>query len=103
MIPHERSLVKRLEGKAFVLLGVNSDADPAELTAQLREHRVTWRSFQNKQGSNKNIHSDWIITSWPTLFLIDHRGMIRKKWESSPDPKELDKEIDKLIAAVDKE
>ena len=25
MYPHERSLVKKMEGKPFVLLGVNSD------------------------------------------------------------------------------
>jgi hypothetical protein len=103
MIPHERSLVKRLEGKPFVLLGVNSDPDPAELKSQRREYGVTWRSFKNKQGPDKNIHSDWIITSWPTLFLIDHRGVIRKKWEGSPDPKELDQELDDLVSAAEKQ
>jgi peroxiredoxin len=103
MIPHERSLVKRLEGKAFVLLGVNSDPDPEQLTSQLREHRVTWRSFKNKRVSDKNIDVDWLITSWPTLFLIDHHGIIRKKWEGSPDPKELDQAIDKLVSVAEKE
>jgi len=103
MIPHERSLVKRLEGKAFVLLGVNADPDAAELKSQLREYRVTWRSFKSKQGSDKNIAHEWVITSWPTLFLIDHNGIIRKKWEGSPDPKDLDQEIDKLVSVVEKE
>jgi hypothetical protein len=27
MYPHERSLVKKMEGKPFALIGVNSDAD----------------------------------------------------------------------------
>src|SRR5438445_6708364 len=103
MIPHERSLVKRLEDKAFVLLGVNSDPDPSELKTQLRESRVTWRSFKSTQGSDKNIASDWLITAWPTLFLIDHRGIIREKWEGSPDPKELDQAIAKLVSMVEKE
>ena len=31
MYPHERSLVKRLKDKPFVLVGVNSDADGDEL------------------------------------------------------------------------
>jgi hypothetical protein len=39
MIPHERSLVKRLEGKTFVLLGVNGDPDPAELKSLGRKFR----------------------------------------------------------------
>ena len=45
MIPHERSLVKRLEGKSFVLPGVNSDSDPQQLQKDLKENQVTWRSF----------------------------------------------------------
>ena len=31
MYPHERSLVKRLEGKPFALIGVNSDTDRKQL------------------------------------------------------------------------
>ena len=31
MYPHERSLVKKMEGKPFVLLGVNSDADREQI------------------------------------------------------------------------
>ena len=30
MIPDERSLVKKLKTKPFVLLGINSDKDPAD-------------------------------------------------------------------------
>jgi hypothetical protein len=97
MIPHERSLVKRLEGKPFVILGVNGDGDLADLQKRLKESQVTWRSFKHKQG-NKNIAADWIVTAWPTLVLIDHRGTIRKRWEGSPGAEELDAAIDKLVA-----
>ena len=45
MYPHERSLVKRLEGKPFALIGVNSDADREELKQVLQQERITWRSF----------------------------------------------------------
>ena len=31
MYPHERSLVKEMENKPFVLLGVNSDTDRAKI------------------------------------------------------------------------
>src|SRR6267154_1180305 len=98
MIPHERSLVNRLEGKPFVLIGVNSDPDPAEIPRQIRESQVSWRSFKNRQGEDKNLAADWLITSWPTLILIDHRGVIRQRWEGAPDPKVLDREINKLLS-----
>ncbi len=45
MFPHERSLVKRLEGKPFALLGVNSDADREKLKETMKQQNITWRSW----------------------------------------------------------
>ena len=47
MYPHERSLVKRLEGKPFALIGVNSDQDKEQLKKAMEENKITWRSFWN--------------------------------------------------------
>ena len=47
MYPHERSLVKRLAGKPFALVGVNSDTDRDKLKETLKEEQITWRSFWN--------------------------------------------------------
>ncbi len=41
MYPHERSLVKRLEDKPFVLIGVNSDSDRAELKEVIVKKKIT--------------------------------------------------------------
>jgi hypothetical protein len=41
MYPHERSLVKKLEGKPFVLLGVNSDGDKDKLRKRMKEEQIT--------------------------------------------------------------
>ena len=102
MIPHERSLVKRLEGKPFVLIGVNSDQDPAQLKKDLKENQVTWRSFQNQRKGTKAIADEWNVQGWPTLYLIDHKGVIRKKWLGSPGNEVLDKEVEKLVDTATK-
>jgi hypothetical protein len=102
MYPHERSLVKRLEGKPFVLIGVNSDKDRAELKKVLDKEKITWRSFWNGGGRQGRISSRWDIEGWPTLFLIDTKGVIRHKHVGSPGEKELDEELDELIAEVEK-
>jgi hypothetical protein len=101
MIPHERSLVNRLNGKPFVLIGVNSDTDAKQLKKDLEENKVTWRSFQNQQAG-KAIAQDWNVQGWPTLYLIDHKGTIKKKWLGSPRTEVLDKEVDKLVEAAAK-
>jgi hypothetical protein len=100
MIPHERSLVKRLEGKSFVLLGINSDRDHNQLQKDLKENQVTWRSFRDVRKETKSISEEWGVRGWPTLYLIDHNGIIKKKWLGSPRADLLDKEVEKLVQAA---
>ena len=47
MYPHERSLVKSLAGKPFVILGVNSDTDRDAIKETVKKEEITWRSFWN--------------------------------------------------------
>ena len=101
MYPHERSLVKKLEGKPFALVGVNSDQDKAELKKAMEKENITWRSFWNGGSTQGPISTRWAVQGWPTLYLIDHKGVIRNKWEGSPGDKVLDAEIDKLIKEVE--
>ena len=98
MYPHERSLVKRLADKPFTILGVNSDRDLKELKKTLEEEQITWRSFWNgPMGTGGPISSEWNVHGWPTLFVIDHKGVIRHKWLGSPGDKVMDAAIEKLI------
>ena len=97
MYPHERSLVKKLEGKPFALVGVNSDPDKAELKKAMTKENITWRSFWNGGSTQGPISTRWSVEGWPTLYLIDHKGIIRKKWVGSPGEEVMNKEIDKLV------
>ncbi len=77
MIPHERSLVKKLENEPFALIGVNSDSREA-YDAEVEEMGVTWRSFM--QGSTSGpIPTKWNVQGWPTIYVLDHNGVIRYK------------------------
>jgi len=104
MYPHERSLVKKLADKPFVLLGVNSDQDLTELKKVLEEEQITWRSFWNgKEGTGGPISTDWNVHGWPTLYIIDHKGVIRHKHVGNPGNDKLDAAIDKLVEAAEKD
>src|SRR5262249_23052408 len=94
LVPHERSLVERLKDKPFALVGVNADDDPAELGKALVKTPVTWKSFKNKRAGKKTITEEWKILGFPTLYLIDHKGVIRKRWIGAPPAVDLDREID---------
>jgi len=98
MYPHERSLVKRLAGKPFVIVGVNSDKDREKLKETREKEKITWRSFWNgEMGTGGPISTEWNVHGWPTLYVIDADGVIRHKHLGSPGDKVLDDEIDELV------
>ncbi len=96
MYPHERSLVKRLSDKPFALIGVNSDTDKEELKKRMEKEKITWRSFWNgEKGTAGPISHSWNVHSWPTVYVLDQKGVIRFK-DIRGD--ELDKAVDQLLA-----
>ena len=76
MYPHERSLVKRLENKSFALLGVNSDPHD-KVKAALKRENITWRSFWDGGNTSGPIATQWKVSSWPTIYILDDKGVIR--------------------------
>jgi len=79
MFPHERSLVKRLEGKPFALIGINSDPKRDELKKVMEKEQITWRSFFDGGSTQGPIASKWNVMGWPTIYVIDSKGLIRYK------------------------
>ena len=101
MYPHERSLVKRLADKPFALIGVNSDKDKDQLRKRMTEEQITWRSFWNgPKGTAGPISTAWNVRGWPTIYVLDHKGVIRYK---GPREKKLDEAVDTLLADLQKE
>jgi hypothetical protein len=80
MYPHERSLVEQWQDEPFAIVGVNSDEDLGKLRPRLAEERITWRSFWNgPAGTDGPIAKAWHVRGWPTVYVIDHEGVIRHK------------------------
>ena len=94
MFPHERSLVKRLEGKPFALIGVNSDKDREDCKSKSEAEGITWRSFWNGGSTSGPISSQYDVHSWPTIYVIDAEGTIRFKNVRGP---AADKAINTLL------
>src|SRR5690606_30692612 len=100
MYPDERSLVEEMKDKPFAILGVNSDRDLDKLKPRLIEEKITWRSFWNgPQGTGGPISKAWHVSGWPTVYVIDHEGVIRHKSHNSP---ELHKVLRRCIEAAEK-
>ena len=96
MYPHERSLVKKLSGKPFVLLGVNSDTSREELKKVVAKEDIVWRSWWDADIDGP-IHTKWQVKLRPAIHLIDTEGVIRYK---EIDIEEVDQAIEKLLKEV---
>src|ERR1043166_977838 len=101
MFPHERSLVERLKDKPFALIGIDSDENLAQLRPHLEEEKITWRSFWcGKKGTFGAIPGKWNVHGWPTLYVIDAKGVIRFKSVGAKE-KEMDAVIEGLLADME--
>jgi peroxiredoxin len=99
MYPHERSLVKKLEDKPFVLLGINSDPKD-HLQAAIKKENITWRSWWDGGDTHGPIATAWNVSAWPTMFLVDAKGVVRHAFIGNGATGELDKAIDELVAEI---
>ena len=98
MYPHERSLVQRLADRPFALIGVNSDKDLDELKKRMAEENITWRSFWNgPEGTGGPISARWNVRGWPTIYILDHKGVIRFKGARG---EAMDKAVDQLLVEM---
>lgn len=76
MLPHEKSLVKRLESEPFALLGINSDGPADELRPRLEAEGISWRQAVDETTSGP-LATAWNVQGWPTIYIIDAEGRIR--------------------------
>ena len=99
MYPHERSLVQRLADKPFAILGINSDADKQALQKVFAKEKITWRSWWDGGSTEGPIASRWNVSGWPTIYVVDAKGIIRYRDLRG---KELDKAVDTLLKETGK-
>ena len=94
MFAHERSLVRKYEGRPFVLLGVNEDSSLKQLRDAEKKHDLNWRSWWDTDGL---IASHWKLEGLPSLYLIDAKGVIRWKSSFPLDLEDMEKQIELLL------
>ena len=63
------------------------------------KEKLNWRSFADTaDGEGLGIISSaWNLQGTPTLFVLDHKGVIRYRWLGSPGEKAIDEALNKLV------
>jgi peroxiredoxin len=98
-VPHEKELVEHFKNRPFVLIGVNGDQKKEDAPKAIQKHHIPWRSFWNgEEGPGGPIALAWNVRGWPTVYVIDHTGVIRHKYLHG---KRLDEPLEKLVAEAE--
>ena len=96
MIPHEREMVKRFKGKPFVLVSISGDEKKETLTKFLGENPMPWTHWWN--GAKGGILDELNVEGFPTIFVLDAKGVIRYKEVRE---EEMDKAVDALLKEME--
>ncbi len=97
MIPHERAMVEKLKGKKFALISISGDDKKETLTSFLEKEKMPWTHWF---AERKGILKDWSVRYYPTMYIIDHKGVIRAKDLRG---EALEKKVEELLAEMEKE
>lgn len=97
MIPHERDMVKKNADKPFALVSVSADAESKTVKDFLEKEPMPWTQwFAGPRGAALK---DWNIHAFPTMYVIDAKGVIRGKLVGAgpATEKKLEEMVEKLV------
>ena len=99
-IPHEKSLYARMDKNKFAMIGVDSDfkLDRAQVKKYVENKGMAWRQIWDDGSVQGTVARQWGVRSWPTTYVLDHKGVIRFR---DVHQKELDHAVDELIREWD--
>jgi thiol-disulfide isomerase/thioredoxin len=80
MYPHFREIVERFKDRPFVLLGVMADENREALEKEIASGEITWRCWWEKGGTEGPIPHAWNVRGYPTVYVLDTKGVIRLKF-----------------------
>jgi hypothetical protein len=91
--------VERLREKPFALVGVHvGGSSAADLRTRMERENLPWRSFVDPgQAAAGPIARSWNSPSTPTFFVLDAKGVIRRRFVGKVDPRVLDEVLDALL------
>jgi len=94
MIPHEREMVEKLKDKPFALISISADDKKETLVNFLQKESMPWVHWWEGH-TGKGMLNDWNVQFYPTIYVIDAKGVIRHKNIRGP---ALEEAVQKLLS-----
>jgi thiol-disulfide isomerase/thioredoxin len=97
MIPHERELVKRLADKPFALVSISADDKKETLQEFVKKEAMPWTHWWDG-GKPSGMIDKWNVKFFPTIYVLDHKGVIRFKHVRG---EAMDKAVETLLKEME--
>jgi thiol-disulfide isomerase/thioredoxin len=78
MIPHERDMVEKLKDKPFTFISISADDEVKTLKEFLEKEKMPWVHWWEGRHEG-GILNDWNVQFFPTVYVLDAKGVIRFK------------------------
>ncbi|AMV40946.1 TlpA family protein disulfide reductase [Planctomyces sp. SH-PL62] len=95
--PRERAVVEKFRNRPFVLLSVNTDEERTTLKKSIDSGEITWRCWWDG-GVGGPITTRWSPQVFPTSYVIDHEGIIRRR---NPREEEVETLVESLVGIIE--
>jgi thiol-disulfide isomerase/thioredoxin len=93
LVPQERDLVARLKGQPFAFLGVDCNDDRETAREAMAREGMTWPNWYDGAANRGPIAERYHVRTYPSIFVIDAKGIIRAR-----NPFRVDQDlVDKLL------
>jgi len=97
-VPARKDAREASQQQALRLLGINTDDNKNLVKTQDKKEGITWRSwFDGSTGGP--ICKQFSVRSFPTIYVLDAKGVIRYK---NVRGEAMDKAVDELMKDMDK-
>ncbi|MFT3882687.1 MAG: protein kinase [Gemmatales bacterium] len=93
----QKALAASHNSSLFEVLGISTDSNSEDFEEGLKKYKLTWRHSKNLQADGSTISQSVGAKVSPTLYLIDHTGLVRNIWEGAYTDEELKTAVDALV------
>ena len=76
-LPNVKKAYAALHDEGFEILGISFDQSKVKLDRFVKKEKMTWPQYFDGQGWGNKFGQDYGITSIPTMWLIDKKGVVR--------------------------
>ena len=77
-LPNLKTAYEKLRPKGFEIIGISLDQDKSALERVVAREQLTWpQAFDNDDDAQKFAEA-FAITSIPTMWLVDKKGVLRE-------------------------